>query len=626
MNVALRQPRPVDLGTDQVLCQGNTTSLDAGPGWNTYEWSTGANTQRIPVTIAGEYRVKVTDNTGCENADTVRIDARPRPTWQAVVRPVSACGQSDGGISITNISPTDTYTFTWFKDGSPLPNATTGTLSNLGVGNYVLRLRGSTSCDTLARFTVNQQRPSLPILSLSGTAPCDDPTNGEIRITLQNGSPTPASYTLRTATSPTVVRSGTFQSISSPGSSVGVIRNIPLGDYLIELVDLAGCKTDTSLRVSLLNARLVDLGNDQVKCDGDSLVLDAGTQGNNYLWSTGERTRTIVVRQAGVYRVTVTNTQTQCQSSDDIRISFEPRPSVNAGPAFALCSNAAPVTLTGATPTGGTWSGNGVSNGVFRPSQQVVGNQTLVYTYTLRACTVSATRSVSVQQAPETNLPPNISFCDNSPQRITATEYPNATYRWSTGSTAASIEPVVSGTFFLTVTLGSCRSVDTLTVRIFDAPNLSLKPEVPLCVAEQATAVLDPGTGTGWTYRWTPSNETTRSITVGRAGIYSVIVETEIIERCEPRIYVPDLFTPNDDGANDRLDVFTAHISEFDLKIYNRWGEVVFATNDANDRWDGKYRGAVYPPQSYAWVITYKSLYYPERPPTTKRGAVMLVR
>lgn len=638
VNVTLRQPRPVNLGQDQVLCQGNSTSLDAGPGWNTYEWSTGANTQRIPVRIAGTYRVQVRDNTGCENADTIRIDARPRPTWQAAVRRVSACGRADGSITISNISPNDTYTYTWFKDGTLLPGATTGTLTNLEVGNYVLRLQGTASCDTIARFTVNQERPSIQIFGIGGGALCNDPTNGEVRISIQNSGAYPATYTLRQATSPTVIRSGTYQSITSPGGTplVGIIRNVPPGDYIIELTDLQGCKTDTSFRVGIFNARLVDLGNDRLRCEGDTLQLDAGTLGDNYLWSTGERTQRIVVRQSGVYRVTVTNTQNQCQSTDEVQVTFETKPTVNTGPPLALCSNARPLTLTGATPNSGTWSGNGVANGVFTPSQQLVGNQSVTYTYTLRACTVTATRAIAVQQAPEPNLPPNVSFCDNTPQRVTAAEYPNAVYRWSNGATTASIEPSVSGSFVLTVTLGACRAVDTLNVRIFEAPRLGLRPEVPLCVAEQVTTVLDPGTGTGWTYRWSPTNETTRNITVSRAGIYTVLVETpdgcnsrlssEVIERCEPRIYVPDLFTPNGDGANDRLDVYTAHIAEFDLKIYNRWGEVVFATNDANDKWDGQYRGLVYPPQSYAWVITYKSLYFPDRPATTKRGAVMLVR
>lgn len=634
INVTLRRPLPLNLGQDATICQGNTTSLDAGAGWTNYQWSNGANTQRIPVTVPGTYSVNVRDNTGCQNGDTITIAARPRPTWNATVKKASACGKIDGAITVSNILPTDSYTFTWYRNGTLMPGATSGTLTNLAVGNYTLQLKGTASCDTIARFTINEARPSIQIVGVSGTAPCDDPNNGQINI---NVGTTPDTYTLRTAIAPAIIRDGTFASISTPGSNVGIIRGLPSGDYIIELTDNLGCKTDTSVRINIAVARLVELGPDQQKCTGDSLILDAGTQGNNYLWTTGERTQRIIVKQSGTYRVTVTNTNTQCQTVDELRVTFVPKPSVNAGTPQALCSDAVPIMLTGATPANGTWSGNGVTAaGLFTPRQNLVGIQTLTYSITQGVCTAQATKAITVQQAPQPNLPPNLSFCENVPQRVNATEYPNATYRWSNGVTTPTIEPAIAGTYFLTVTLGNCRVIDTMKVQIFDVPRPNLRPEVPLCVAENATTILDPGTGTGWAYKWTPGGEITRTITISRAGQYGLKVSTndgcsvsqssQVIERCEPRIYVPDLFTPNGDGINDALDVYVSHITDFDLKIYNRWGEVVYATDDITQRWDGRYRDFLYPTQSYAWVITYKSFYFPERPAAVKRGAVMLVR
>jgi gliding motility-associated-like protein len=58
-----------------------------------------------------------------------------------------------------------------------------------------------------------------------------------------------------------------------------------------------------------------------------------------------------------------------------------------------------------------------------------------------------------------------------------------------------------------------------------------------------------------------------------------------------PPVFVPNTFTPNGDGANDVLRVFAIGLKEFDLRIYDRWGTLVFASRDINTTWDGTYNG-----------------------------------
>ena len=98
------------------------------------------------------------------------------------------------------------------------------------------------------------------------------------------------------------------------------------------------------------------------------------------------------------------------------------------------------------------------------------------------------------------------------------------------------------------------------------------------------------------------------------------------MDQCEPRVLPTTAFTPNGDGNNDTFEVFTEYITDFDLKIYNRWGEVIFASTSADQKWDGMYRGEPYPSMVYAFVVSYKSLYFPERSRVVKRGSVMLIR
>ena len=81
---------------------------------------------------------------------------------------------------------------------------------------------------------------------------------------------------------------------------------------------------------------IVNLGNDLSVCMGDSLVLDAGNPGANYLWSTGEITQTITVGTAGTYWVEVTDTN-GCQRMDTIVIGLDPLPVVNLGPDTVIC-------------------------------------------------------------------------------------------------------------------------------------------------------------------------------------------------------------------------------------------------------------------------------------------------
>ncbi|GAB3718239.1 hypothetical protein GCM10027592_60970 [Spirosoma flavus] len=72
-------------------------------------------------------------------------------------------------------------------------------------------------------------------------------------------------------------------------------------------------------------------------------------------------------------------------------------------------------------------------------------------------------------------------------------------------------------------------------------------------------------------------------------------------------IYVPDVFTPNNDGVNDALSVFLNNVASFSLKIYNRWGSLLFMSSDPENKWDGTFNGNPCATGDYAWVISYKS-------------------
>ena len=91
----------------------------------------------------------------------------------------------------------------------------------------------------------------------------------------------------------------------------------------------------------------------------------------------------------------------------------------------------------------------------------------------------------------------------------------------------------------------------------------------------------------------------------GDLSTYSVSNEVEIIP--DMTLYIPNSFTPNDDGMNDTFGIAGEAVKEFNMQIFNRWGQKVFESTNANTRWDGTYLGEKVPEGAYVYRVTVKS-------------------
>ena len=137
------------------------------------------------------------------------------------------------------------------------------------------------------------------------------------------------------------------------------------------------------------------------------------------------------------------------------------------------------------------------------------------------------------------------------------------------------------------------------TIVILSSPVISLEDTLYIC--EGSTVNLDATILNG-TYLWNDSS-TTATLTVGNSGTYSVYVtdsngcesnkNIEILtEECgDKAVYLPSAFSPNNDGVNDILYVRGTGIRSIELLIYNRFGELVFKSDNINNGWDGTFRG-----------------------------------
>jgi gliding motility-associated-like protein len=179
-------------------------------------------------------------------------------------------------------------------------------------------------------------------------------------------------------------------------------------------------------------------------------------------------------------------------------------------------------------------------------------------------------------------------------------------------------------TFSVTVTSpGGCTWNDDITVFVSPIFGSSVGAGVDQPIVLPGTTVqLSATPPTGVTYVWSPAAEVSDpSIANPTAFItqtitFHVVISDGICTRSdsvtvtvyemncgEPDIFVPDAFTPNGDGNNDALFVRGRFIASMELKIFDRWGELVFETTDRSEGWDATYKGKPVDPDVYVYWL-----------------------
>lgn len=175
---------------------------------------------------------------------------------------------------------------------------------------------------------------------------------------------------------------------------------------------------------------------------------------------------------------------------------------------------------------------------------------------------------------------------------------------------------------------------DTLGLTIIPTSLLDLGNDTTIFAGEQISLFSNlPGT-----YLWFPNTalscndcnnvianpieDITYSLTIDTMGCISYD-EISIYVEVAGDIFVPNLFTPNADGINDFLEIYGNSIDEFDFKIYDRWGEMVFQTDNINEVWDGTFNGM--PLNSAVFVYTIEVVYLDGRE-DIQQGNITLIK
>jgi gliding motility-associated-like protein len=387
-----------------------------------------------------------------------------------------------------------------------------------------------------------------------------------------------------------------------------------------------GCTTTASVKVTVNTPPVVNLGDSSI-CMGSSIRLNAYVEGAAYSWSTGETTPNITVNTAGTYTVDVT--LKGCTVTAQSTIFVATPPVVELTPDTAICPGGS-VTLR-VEPDGGAvkWSDNTVATSI-----SVTRPGTYWVTVSKNGCVVGDTVKVGNKANINFDLGPDKDICAGGLVVLDATHADVISYLWNDGTTNPVKEVSTPGKYIVTVLDRFCNltMTDSVKVTVAGIEPFSLGNDTTICIGQ--TLTLAPEAGSGNSIRW-QDGSSSPTFVVRTAGYYTVTISNECgsmsdditvtYKECEGKPQFPNAFTPNGDGKNDS---FKPHVTgtmfEYDLRIYNRWGEQIFKSNNASIGWDGRYHGTLVDVGTYVWMLSYKRVL--GGPVNVVKGEVTVVR
>ena len=313
----------------------------------------------------------------------------------------------------------------------------------------------------------------------------------------------------------------------------------------------------------------------------------------------------------GTYTVTLVAglSDDACQDTYTMTVTTGSIAPTLSGPHDICTGNSATLTAGGADTYQWVENGNVIGSG---PSITVSPTTNTTYTLNVSAgngCHMTLTHSIAVHESYQTAISDEI--CVGKPYS-------------RNGFSLGSQSEAGLHTFSRTIpsSLG-CDSTITLNLTVQPTPNVNLGSNTQHCFEEDGELTLTVPDGDCDSYSWS-TGDVTQSISVSEGGTYAVTASkagcTErsvisIVERCPFYLYLPNCITPSDhDGIND---VFylpsTKDIVEFEIFIYNRWGKLIYTSNDPHFHWDGTINGKIDVNETYSYRIDLKTKYEPRR-------------
>ncbi|MBK7887186.1 MAG: gliding motility-associated C-terminal domain-containing protein [Bacteroidetes bacterium] len=263
------------------------------------------------------------------------------------------------------------------------------------------------------------------------------------------------------------------------------------------------------------------------------------------------------------------------------------------------------------------WSSSDFPNDTGALSVDTIITPNAPVTYYLNTDFKTDSVRILIVNPPVVNLGPDTLLCEGDTIFLDATAPDGLLYTWSTGDTSSIIAVTDTGTYSVLVDNLGCSTEDSVVIPAFlENPLLTLGEDSSYCFFYNDSLTLDGGVGIS--YLWQPTLETSREITVLVPGIYSVSVgrangcrrtaTLEVQEICEPTVFVPNAFTPDDDGLNDIFRPYVNNVLLYNFRVINRRGQIIFYSENPSEGWDGTYDGQDSPIGVYVFRVNYEGL------------------
>ena len=542
----------------------------------------------------GAYKKNIT-NTLYANDHPALFKLKPKSNPPTFIYTTPACNTPVTFTANIKCGLWDSLTYHWdFGDGG-VDSGQVATHTFLSGGSFNVKLNIECPNDSVTKTVVVPS--SFTFTTTATPVNCITTNSGSASVTVAGGT-------------------GVYSYTWSNGATTQTTTGLVTGNYSVTVSDGGSCQSTTVINI----AQPPVLSNPpptitDVKCNGnsDGLVYvspSGGTSPYSYVWSNGSTAQTAVNLIAGIYTVTV-NDAGSCVSSTTVVVSEPIQITLTTSSTDATCGQAdgsADVSAIGGTGAYiYLWS-----NGATTLS---INNITpTIYSVTVtdaNACTKTISVLVNNNTAFTASAGPDKSICKGDTVQLNAVG--GGTYLWSSATSLsnASINdpnafPVITTSYIVTVTLGTCSGQDTVKVTVNTPPIANAGLDQTIFTGQSVTLNASGGIS----YLWVPPTglsttvsanpiaaptaTTTYTVFVSDAnGCISTDIVTLFIDdsSCNgDAIFIPKAFSPNNDGENDVLYIRGFCIKELFFSVFDRWGEKVFETTDVTHGWDGTFR------------------------------------
>lgn len=585
---------------------GEITGITAAGTALTYTWNgTASASTSLTGQNGGNYTLVVTDGNGCtvsSGPHTIPSIAGPTVNTTSMTITSENCNQANGsivGIAVSGGTPG--YSYTW--SGT---TQTTLDISTLTAGVYSLTVTDQNLCTaTVGPFTVN-----------NAGGPSIDETNAVSTNVLCDG-------TLGTISGITATGTALNYSWSNGGGSALNANNLAPGSYVLTITDGNGCSITSGTYTILTPVPLaIDATNmvvTQTSCTANTgsisgIVVTGGINPVNS-WSNSASTLNISNLAAGNYTLTVTDDQ-GCSDDLTVSITLVNAPVINTAAMVITNEHCGQndATVSGITVSSGTpaytyaWNTSPVTNTI-----DLIDVSSGTWTLTVtdaQGCSDTETITINETSGPvvdATNIVVTQLTCTTSGSinGLVVNGANPYTYAW-TGTTQTTLDIVglAVGTYTLTVTdANGCTGQygpTTLVQPAGPSASFTWTPEIP--DVNENVSISNTSTGINITdYLWTVEgqNYTTEDVNYAFAaeGDYPVTLMITDGSGCMDTVtqiisiygvlVIPNVMTINGDNVNETFEIKGLKPNT-NLIIVNRWGNLVFQTDDYQNDWDGK--------------------------------------